>query len=258
MRYQNYSNGPNIVRIIGLILIIFFFATVGLSLILNFLPFILIIYFVNNAFKIQSIQQGISDRTQDHTRFVELLINILVHAFKADGIIDERELAVARNFFSQVMGFKSQQMVWVNDLINVSIKSNYQLNEVTEEFNRSFNYDSKLIVLQLVYRVVVSDQDFSESEKVFVDSLVYQLKINPIDHARIKSMFDTNLLNKDRHYETLGITKGASQSEIKKAYRNLVKENHPDKVHHLGPEFKKVAEDKLIKIKEAYEALSNG
>ena len=41
---------------------------------------------------------------------------------------------------------------------------------------------------------------------------------------------------------------GASKEEIKKVYKQACKENHPDKVHHLGEEFRKVAEEKMQKI----------
>ena len=36
-------------------------------------------------------------------------------------------------------------------------------------------------------------------------------------------------MNADTHYSTLGVAEDASQDEIKKAYRKLAKENHPDK-----------------------------
>lgn len=55
-------------------------------------------------------------------------------------------------------------------------------------------------------------------------------------------------------YEILGIKEGASQEEIKKAYRELVKKYHPDQ-HHDNPLYE-LAEDKLREINEAYEYLT--
>lgn len=55
------------------------------------------------------------------------------------------------------------------------------------------------------------------------------------------------------YYEVLGIGKGASDDEIKKAYRKLAKENHPD----LHPD-DKGAEARFKEINEAYEVLSDG
>jgi DnaJ-class molecular chaperone len=36
-------------------------------------------------------------------------------------------------------------------------------------------------------------------------------------------------MNNDNYYEILGVDEKATQEDIKKAYRNLAKENHPDK-----------------------------
>ncbi|MGI6778321.1 MAG: J domain-containing protein [Acetivibrionales bacterium] len=54
-------------------------------------------------------------------------------------------------------------------------------------------------------------------------------------------------------YEVLGIKEGASEEEIKKAYRNLVKKYHPDQ--YRDNPLSKLAEEKLSEINEAYEYL---
>ncbi len=55
------------------------------------------------------------------------------------------------------------------------------------------------------------------------------------------------------YYEILGVEKGATQDEIKKAYRSLAKKYHPD----VSTEEKEVAEAKFKEISEAYEVLSD-
>ena len=56
-------------------------------------------------------------------------------------------------------------------------------------------------------------------------------------------------------YQILGVEKGTSPNEIKAAYRKLAARYHPDKVNHLGDEFKILAEQKFKEIQEAYQEL---
>lgn len=58
-------------------------------------------------------------------------------------------------------------------------------------------------------------------------------------------------------YSIIGLKKGASLKEIKKAYRRLAHLHHPDKVAHLGEGSVKQAEMVFRKIKDAYEMVVN-
>ena len=59
------------------------------------------------------------------------------------------------------------------------------------------------------------------------------------------------MADKRDYYEVLGLSKGASDDEIKKAYRKLAKKYHPDVNKEPG------AEEKFKEINEAYEVLSD-
>src|SRR5690606_6973419 len=55
------------------------------------------------------------------------------------------------------------------------------------------------------------------------------------------------------YYKVLGVSRDASQAEIKRAYRRLAKEYHPDK--YQGD--KETAEKRMAEINQAYEVLGN-
>ena len=57
-------------------------------------------------------------------------------------------------------------------------------------------------------------------------------------------------------YQILGVDRSASGTEIKKSYRKLASKYHPDKLEHLGDEFKELAERRFKEIQEAYQELT--
>lgn len=62
--------------------------------------------------------------------------------------------------------------------------------------------------------------------------------------------------DKSKYYQILGVQKGASADELKKAYFKLVKEHHPDRYTNSSESEKKYHEDKMKQINEAYDKLT--
>lgn len=65
----------------------------------------------------------------------------------------------------------------------------------------------------------------------------------------------------DRHvrvaspWAILGVRENASDAEVRRAFHRLAVQYHPDKVHHLGEEFQRVANEKFKELQRAYEAI---
>jgi hypothetical protein len=58
----------------------------------------------------------------------------------------------------------------------------------------------------------------------------------------------------ERYYaKVLGFHGPVTIDDVKRQYKELISQYHPDKANHLGPELKKVAEQKTKEINEAYE-----
>lgn len=99
----------------------------------------------------------------------------------------------------------------------------------------------------------------SQEELALLDRIGSFLGINDFDHQSIKARNryrrQQATATDDDHYRTLGLNPGASAEEIKKAYRTLSMQYHPDKAAHLGEEFRAAAEEKMKEINMAYQHL---
>ena len=71
-----------------------------------------------------------------------------------------------------------------------------------------------------------------------------------------RNTYNTYTTDKSKYYTILGVNKGASQDEIKKAYHKLAKEHHPDKFVNSSDSEKKYHENKMKEINDAYENLT--
>ena len=92
----------------------------------------------------------------------------------------------------------------------------------------------------------------SELEATKINEIAGYLHIGFKDFESIKAMFFTN---PDSAYKILEIEKTATVSEIKSAYITMAKKYHPDKLQHMDEVYRKGAEEKFRKVKEAYEQL---
>ena len=73
-------------------------------------------------------------------------------------------------------------------------------------------------------------------------------------YARADPGHDSSRFDSNDPYTVLGVDRTASAETIKKAYRELVNKFHPDKVEHLGEEFKILAEKRFKQIQQAYQS----
>lgn len=207
--------------------------------------------------KNKGIHSYIDTQTNDHNKFIELFTRISAHLMKVDGRVDPVEVQTFKNFFITHFNFQGSSLLWVEDLLKKELSQQHNLDELIDEINDNFNYDTKIVLLELLHQIAYSDFDYSSVEESLVKKISDALGIRSQDYQYIYNRYQkgASVSDKNKYYTILGVKKGASQDEIKKAYRSLIKKYHPDVVAHLGDEFKKVNEKKARELTEAYDAL---
>ena len=199
-------------------------------------------------------------QSESHNRFVILLVNILVKIAQADGHFTRPELNAILNFFQYQLRYNQDQMYWVKQLVKEARENTTDLRQLLEEFRTGFAYEPRLILLELIYQIIYTKQPPPQNELLLAREIAGLLQISVYDQRTIEAKYmyrqrqeaATSGQVEEQYYAVLGLEKGADFAEIKKAYRKLSMQYHPDKVGHLGEEFKKIAEEKMKEINVAY------
>ncbi len=182
--------------------------------------------------------------------FSAALLVLCAAVMKADRKIMRTELDFVRNFFSQQFGEEhtKERMLIFREIL----KQEIAIGQVCEQIRQHVDAPSRLQLLHLLFGLAASDGHPAEEELTVISQISYLIGINPRDLESIKAMF---VKNADGWYTILEIERTATAEEIKKAYRRMAVKFHPDKVHHLGPEYHKDAQEKFKKINEAYDKI---
>ncbi|MFU8818566.1 MAG: DnaJ domain-containing protein [Desulfurivibrio sp.] len=245
----------------GAPLLINFFGMLLLALLLLVLGVITAFWWFSWYVRRQ-IRRYEQSQSESHNIFVHLLIHILVRIAQLDGTVTRAETAAISDFFRTHLGYGHQQLLWVKELIKQAMASPLTLDDLLSDFRRRFGYESRMILLELIYRVIFVNAQVSEQELAILQRIADFLEIHPYDHQAIRAKYqarargvESETGRETRYYQVLGLAPGADFARIKAAYRELSKQYHPDKVNHLGEEFRRVAEEKMKEINEAYQYL---
>jgi DnaJ like chaperone protein len=106
--------------------------------------------------------------------------------------------------------------------------------------------------MHYLFGISAADGHTNKAEVDLIQLIANYMGVRSSDFNSIKSMFYS-----DTHaaYSILGVSPNASEAEIKKAYRKMAVEYHPDKVSYLGEDVQQAAKEKFQKINQAYEAI---
>ena len=190
---------------------------------------------------------------RSQTRHGDFVISVLVlfaKVMKADGQLLKSELDYVKKFLRQQFGVQQTKelVVVFKDILD----QEYPLKDVCRQIQRSMDHPSRLELIHILYGLSASDGHVHPHEVHVIQTIANYLNINNNDYESIKAMFARD---EEASYRILEISKSASDTELKRAFRKMANKYHPDKVSHLGKEMQNLAEEKFKAVNDAYQQI---
>ena len=182
--------------------------------------------------------------------FILSLLVLIAAVMKADGKVTKSELEYVRAYFNQTFGedASKEALLMLRDII----KKNIPVDQVGWQIKQNMDYASRLQLIHLLYSISNADGFIDEKEIQVIHYIANRIGITTKDERSMRAMF---VQETDTAYKILEIEPGATEEEVKAAYRKMAMKYHPDRVTHLGQDFQKVANEKFQKVNEAYEKI---
>ncbi len=182
--------------------------------------------------------------------FMVSLLVLSAAVMKVDGRITKAELDFVKKFL--LKSFGEEAATDAVRMLRDILKQEIPVRDVSRQIGANLDYSSRLQLLHYLFGISSADGQTHRHEVDMIHVIATQMGVTDHDFNSIKSMFynDTHIA-----YSILGLEPNATNDEIKKAYRKMAVEYHPDKVSYLGDEVQTAAKEKFQKINQAYENL---
>ena len=190
--------------------------------------------------------------TNQETFFVTNLAAIMTKVAMADGHVSQKEVQLIHSFFSTKLHYKGEELRFIDGIISETQRVNPDLIQICQAFKMTSKIELRMLLIDLTYQIAATDHLITENEQNTINIIASHLGVHDEDHLRIKNKYTQE---KKDYYSTLGIQSNATPEEIKKAYRAMASQYHPDKVSHLGKELIEFANNKFAEISIAYDSL---
>jgi DnaJ like chaperone protein len=182
--------------------------------------------------------------------FIMSLLVLVAAVMKADGKVVKSELDYVKQFFVRQFGQESarEALLMLKDIL----KQDIPVRDICVQISRNMDYSSRLQLMHLLFNISLADSTIHPKEVELLEKMSGAMGITANDFLSIKNMF---IPETDSSYKILEIERTSTNEEVKKAYRRMAMKYHPDKVSHLGDEFRKTADEKFKKVNDAYEKI---
>ncbi|MFW2372175.1 MAG: co-chaperone DjlA [Gammaproteobacteria bacterium] len=216
----------------------------------------------------QDIPAGNTQRTQ--AAFFTASFSVMGYIAKIDGQVSKSEIQLAEQVMNQMQLTPDQRKAAIN-LFNEGKQANFPLDEVLQQFRTECHRRTSLIqmFMEILISTALADGDIDNAEQSIIIHIGEQLGFDTSFVRQLIQMVAAqqqyvNQPARDRAtledaYKVLGVSSDLSDSELKKAYRRLMSQHHPDKLVAKGlpEEMIRIATEKTQEIKAAYEQIKH-
>ncbi|MEM7543184.1 MAG: co-chaperone DjlA [Pseudomonadota bacterium] len=203
--------------------------------------------------------------------FFTATFSVMGHIAKADGRVSEDEIAIARSVMQQ-MSLDAEQTRVAMNLFNQGKQDDFDLDAVVAQFKAECGRRRTLIqmFLEILLHAAYADRVLHPQEEKLLKKINASLGFSTADFARIAAMVRAQHLfggtdpgapspaeQLKEAYAVMGVSPSDDDATVKKAYRRLMNQHHPDKLIAKGlpEEMMKLATEKTQEIKSAYELI---
>ncbi len=201
------------------------------------------------------IHNRVHQQQGDRNGFLFSLMVLSAHIIQADGKIMHSEMELVRNFLRANFGETA-----VDQGNNILLRLfdyrkqhgeqswKQQIGEACRQMRMAMPEEHRLQLVAFLAEIAKADGNTAESEITELRNVAYNLGLNPQVIDQMLSLGGQSL---DDAYKVLGLTKDATDDEVRKAYRKLALKYHPDRVATLGEDVKEAAKKKFQELNDA-------
>lgn len=183
------------------------------------------------------------------------ILSILGKIAKADGVVTQDELAVVDRFISGLK-VSAEEKAFARRVFNEAKNSPYSLDDFAAQFYQMTKAAPTVLnsFLDILFQVAAADGVLHPAEEKAIRTVKDIFRVPDRQFDGIQARYFTN---DDKYYRMLNCSARSTDEEIKKSYKKLAKDFHPDTIIAKGlpDEFIDFATKRFQEIQEAYEQI---
>jgi len=208
-------------------------------------------FFGNNKSNARSVFQDYTRPNVSPADFELNLLSLCSIVIRADGQVSQSEMDYVRQYFVSTYG-KDKANAIFRSFNEINKKGEISAQRVCTFLAQRTRYEVRLQLLHFLFGIAQADGTISNPEIQKIREIAGYLRVPLNEFDSIKAMFVKSANNS---YKILDVPKSATDAEVKKAYREMAKKYHPDRVNTQDEAIKKGAEEKFKQVQTAYETI---